>query len=115
MGMQMSKNTAGSHTTVTQASGGSHINYTNINYYSHSASASQNKQDITQDPSKFTQPVVDMMKEAAVPVRSLCLLAWHNGRKEYEEFCRKIRSVPVGRALHLPSYSSLQREWYEKF
>nr|BBC70780.1 polyprotein [Enterovirus G] len=48
-------------------------------------------------------------------VRSLCLLAWHNGRKEYEEFCRKIRSVPVGRALHLPSYSSLLREWYEKF
>nr|BBC70783.1 polyprotein [Enterovirus G] len=48
-------------------------------------------------------------------VRSLCLLAWHNGKKEYEEFCRKIRSVPVGRALHLPSYSSLLREWYEKF
>lgn len=48
-------------------------------------------------------------------VRSLCLLAWHNGKKEYEEFCRKIRSVPVGRALHLPSYSTLLREWYEKF
>nr|BBC70787.1 polyprotein [Enterovirus G] len=48
-------------------------------------------------------------------VRSLCLLAWHNGRREYEEFCRKIRLVPVGRALHLPSYSSLLREWYEKF
>uniref|UniRef100_O41174 Genome polyprotein n=2 Tax=Porcine enterovirus 9 (strain UKG/410/73) TaxID=64141 RepID=POLG_PEV9U len=70
MGMQMSKNTAGSHTTVTQASGGSHINYTNINYYSHSASASQNKQDITQDPSKFTQPMVDIMKESAVPLKS---------------------------------------------
>nr|UWR86913.1 polyprotein [Enterovirus G] len=48
-------------------------------------------------------------------VRSLCLLAWHNGKKEYEDFCRKIRSVPVGRALQLPSYSSLLREWYEKF
>nr|QLT57182.1 polyprotein [Enterovirus G] len=70
MGMQMSKNTAGSHTTVTQASGGSTIKYTNINYYSHSASASQNKQDITQDPSKFTQPVVDLMKESAVPLKS---------------------------------------------
>nr|UAJ21489.1 polyprotein [Porcine enterovirus G]UAJ21490.1 polyprotein [Porcine enterovirus G] len=70
MGMQMSKNTAGSHTTVTQASGGSNIHYTNINYYSHSASASQNKQDITQDPSKFTQPVVDIMKESAVPLKS---------------------------------------------
>nr|BBC70760.1 polyprotein [Enterovirus G] len=70
MGMQMSKNTAGSHTTVTQASGGSNIHYTNVNYYSHSASASQNKQDITQDPSKFTQPVVDLMKESAVPLKS---------------------------------------------
>nr|BCD33924.1 polyprotein [Enterovirus G] len=70
MGMQMSKNVAGSHTTVTQASGGSTIKYTNINYYSHSASASQNKQDITQDPEKFTRPVVDVMKEAAVPLKS---------------------------------------------
>nr|UYE91110.1 polyprotein [Porcine enterovirus G] len=70
MGLQMSKNVAGSHTTVTQASGGSTIKYTNINYYNHSASASQNKQDITQDPSKFTQPVVDVMKEAAVPLKS---------------------------------------------
>lgn len=66
----MSKNVAGSHTTVTQASGGSNIHYTNVNYYNHSASASQNKQDIAQDPSKFTQPVVDMMKEAAVPLKS---------------------------------------------
>nr|ULF99583.1 MAG: polyprotein [Enterovirus sp.] len=70
MGMQMSKNVAGSHTTVTQASGGSTIKYTNINYYNHSASASQNKQDIAQDPSKFTQPVVDLMKESAVPLKS---------------------------------------------
>ncbi len=68
--MQMSKNVAGSHTTVTKASGGSNIYYTNVNYYNHSASASQNKQDVTQDPSKFTQPVVDVMKEAAVPLKS---------------------------------------------
>lgn len=66
----MSRNVAGSHTTVTKASNGSTINYTNINYYNHSASASQNKQDVTQDPSKFTQPVVDVMKEAAVPLKS---------------------------------------------
>nr|BBC70775.1 polyprotein [Enterovirus G] len=70
MGAQMSRNTAGSHTTVTHASGGSNIHYTNVNFYSHSASASQNKQDLAQDPSKFTQPVVDMMKEAAVPLKS---------------------------------------------
>nr|QGH82161.1 polyprotein [Goat enterovirus] len=70
MGAQVSKNTAGSHTTGTYATGGSSINYTNINYYSHSASASQNKQDFSQDPSKFTQPVVDMMRESAVPLKS---------------------------------------------
>nr|BCD33949.1 polyprotein [Enterovirus G] len=70
MGMQLSKNVAGSHTTVTQATNGSKIHYTNINYYSHSSSASQNKQDITQDPEKFTRPVVDVMKEAAVPLKS---------------------------------------------
>nr|ADW78250.1 polyprotein [Porcine enterovirus 9] len=70
MGMQMSRNVAGSHTTVTKATGGSNIYYTNVNYYNHSASASQNKQGITQDPSKFTQPVVDTMKEAAVPLKS---------------------------------------------
>nr|BBC70738.1 polyprotein [Enterovirus G] len=70
MGAQVSKNTAGSHTTGTYATGGSNIHYTNINYYSHSASASQNKQDLAQDPSKFTQPVVDVMKEAAVPLKS---------------------------------------------
>ncbi|AVJ35777.1 polyprotein [Enterovirus G] len=70
MGAQVSKNTAGSHTTGTIATGGSNIHYTNINYYSHSASASQNKQDFSQDPSKFTQPVVDLMKESAVPLKS---------------------------------------------
>lgn len=70
MGAQMSRNTAGSHTTVTNASSGANIHYTNVNYYSHSASASQNKQDLAQDPSKFTQPVVDLMKEAAVPLKS---------------------------------------------
>nr|ULF99588.1 MAG: polyprotein [Enterovirus sp.] len=70
MGAQVSKNTAGSHSTGTYAAGGSSINYTNINYYSHSASASQNKQDFTQDPSKFTQPVVDLMRESAVPLKS---------------------------------------------
>lgn len=70
MGAQVSRNTAGSHTTGTYATGGSSINYTNINYYSNSASASQNKQDFTQDPSKFTQPIADVIKEGAVPLKS---------------------------------------------
>nr|WHU98780.1 polyprotein [enterovirus D68] len=48
-------------------------------------------------------------------VRSLCYLAWHNGEEAYNEFCRKIRSVPVGRALTLPAYSSLRRKWLDSF
>nr|QGA89259.1 polyprotein [Enterovirus F] len=70
MGAQVSKNTAGSHTTGTYATGGSNIHYTNINYYENAASNSLNKQDLTQDPEKFTRPVVDVMKEAAVPLKS---------------------------------------------
>nr|SPS68036.1 polyprotein [Echovirus E5] len=48
-------------------------------------------------------------------VRSLCLLAWHNGEYEYEEFIRKIRSVPVGRCLTLPAFSTLRRKWLDSF
>nr|YP_009249473.1 3D [Enterovirus SEV-gx] len=48
-------------------------------------------------------------------VRSLCYLAWHSGQEEYEEFCEKIRSVPVGRALVLPSYRQLRNQWLDGF
>nr|AWX63812.1 polyprotein [Echovirus E12] len=48
-------------------------------------------------------------------VRSLCLLAWHNGEREYEEFIKKIRSVPVGRCLTLPAFSTLRRKWLDSF
>ncbi|AAQ73088.1 polyprotein [Echovirus E27] len=48
-------------------------------------------------------------------VRSLCLLAWHNGEHEYEEFIRKIRSIPVGRCLTLPAFSTLRRKWLDSF
>nr|AKL71247.1 polyprotein [Enterovirus B84] len=48
-------------------------------------------------------------------VRSLCLLAWHNGEHEYEEFIRKIRSVSVGRCLTLPAFSTLRRKWLDSF
>nr|ATP75737.1 polyprotein [Coxsackievirus A9] len=48
-------------------------------------------------------------------VRSLCLLAWHNGEHEYEEFIQKIRSVPVGRCLTLPAFSTLRRKWLDSF
>nr|BAD72855.1 polyprotein [Poliovirus 1] len=48
-------------------------------------------------------------------VRSLCLLAWHNGEEEYNKFLTKIRSVPIGRALLLPEYSTLYRRWLDSF
>ena len=48
-------------------------------------------------------------------VRSLCLLAWHSGEQEYEEFVSKIRSVPVGRCLTLPAFSTLRRKWLDSF
>nr|AFV48065.1 polyprotein [WUHARV Sapelovirus 2] len=48
-------------------------------------------------------------------VTSLCLLAWHNGKEIYEEFCNKIRSTPVGRALSLPSFEVLRYNWLDLF
>lgn len=48
-------------------------------------------------------------------VRSLCLLAWHNGEETYNKFLTQIRSVPVGRALLLPEYSTLRRRWLDSF
>nr|WES14254.1 polyprotein [rhinovirus C53] len=48
-------------------------------------------------------------------VRSLCQLAWHNGREVYETFLQKIRSVEVGRTLNLPPYSYLHHRWIDNF
>nr|QOI17234.1 polyprotein [enterovirus A122] len=48
-------------------------------------------------------------------VRSLCLLAWHAGREEYEEFVNKIRTVPIGKVLSIPQYDNLRRTWLESF
>nr|QXL74855.1 polyprotein [rhinovirus C11] len=48
-------------------------------------------------------------------VNSLCLLAWHNGKQQYEDFVQKVRSVPVGRTLYLPPYEYLERRWIDKF
>nr|QOK36407.1 polyprotein [Coxsackievirus A8] len=48
-------------------------------------------------------------------VRSLCLLAWHNGKQEYEKFVNTIRSVPIGKALAIPNYENLRRNWLELF
>nr|QUX37324.1 polyprotein [rhinovirus C56] len=48
-------------------------------------------------------------------VRSLCQLAWHNGKDLYDGFLEQIRSCAVGRRLQLPPYSSLYRQWIDEF
>lgn len=48
-------------------------------------------------------------------VHSLCLLSWHNGEEQYNDFIQKVRSVPVGRTLYLPPYTVLNRAWIDKF
>nr|AMB19799.1 polyprotein [Rhinovirus C] len=48
-------------------------------------------------------------------VRSLCLLAWHNGQEKYEDFLAKIRSCNVGKQLYLPPYQSLYTQWIDEF
>nr|QWN56554.1 polyprotein [rhinovirus C42] len=48
-------------------------------------------------------------------VRSLCLLAWHNGKEKYEEFLIKVRSCHVGKQLYLPPYQSLYTQWLDEF
>lgn len=70
MGAQVSTQKTGSHENQNVAANGSTINYTTINYYKESYAASATKQDFSQDPSKFTQPVVDALKETAPPLKS---------------------------------------------
>ncbi|AAL69636.2 polyprotein [enterovirus A124] len=70
MGAQVSTQKSGSHENTNFAAGGSTINYTTINYYKDSYAASANKQDFSQDPSKFTQPVVNALKEGAPVLKS---------------------------------------------
>nr|AMB19800.1 polyprotein [Rhinovirus C] len=48
-------------------------------------------------------------------VRSLCSLAWHNGKKVYEDFLDQIKTVHLGRILHLPPYSYLRSRWLDNF
>nr|WAH67360.1 polyprotein [Coxsackievirus A12] len=70
MGAQVSTQKSGSHETSTFATEGSTINFTNINYYKDSYAASASRQDFTQDPSKFTSPILDALRETAPPLKS---------------------------------------------
>nr|ATP75727.1 polyprotein [Coxsackievirus A5]ATP75729.1 polyprotein [Coxsackievirus A5]ATP75730.1 polyprotein [Coxsackievirus A5] len=70
MGAQVSTTKTGSHENGNIATGGSTINYTNINYYRDSYAAAATRQDFTQDPNKFTSPVLDALREVAPPLKS---------------------------------------------
>ncbi|EHI0387423.1 hypothetical protein J3O02_005292, partial [Escherichia coli] len=62
----MSKQNVGSHENSVSATGGSVIKYFNINYYKDSASSGLTKQDFSQDPSKFTQPLAEALTNPAL-------------------------------------------------
>ncbi|EGF1534309.1 hypothetical protein IB316_004534, partial [Salmonella enterica subsp. enterica serovar Enteritidis] len=62
----MSKQNTGSHENAINANNGGVIKYFNINYYKDSASSGLTKQDFSQDPSKFTQPLVDTLTNPAL-------------------------------------------------
>nr|QWN56645.1 polyprotein [rhinovirus C44] len=66
MGAQVSRQTTGSHENAISASNGGLIKYFNINYYKDSASSGLAKQDFSQDPSKFTQPLADVLTNPAL-------------------------------------------------
>nr|QEO75964.1 polyprotein [Rhinovirus C] len=66
MGAQVSRQNNGTHESGVTASNGSVIKYFNINYYKDSASSGLSRQDFSQDPSKFTQPLVDTLTNPAL-------------------------------------------------
>ncbi|EHG2826687.1 hypothetical protein J4S78_004677, partial [Salmonella enterica subsp. enterica serovar Typhi] len=66
MGAQVSRQTTGSHENAITANNGGLIKYFNINYYKDSASSGLAKQDFSQDPSKFTQPLADVLTNPAL-------------------------------------------------
>ncbi|QBF51813.1 polyprotein [Rhinovirus C41] len=66
MGAQVSKQSNGTHENVVSASNGAVVKYFNINYYKDSASSGLSRQDFSQDPSKFTQPLVDTLTNPAL-------------------------------------------------
>nr|YP_009508952.1 1A (VP4) [Simian enterovirus SV4] len=63
MGAQVSRQTSGAHETRIRAEQGANIHYTNINYYRDAASNAASKMDYSQDPDKFTKPVLDAISE----------------------------------------------------
>lgn len=66
MGAQVSRQSVGSHETMIHAGTGAVVKYFNVNYYKDAASSGLTKQDFSQDPSKFTQPVADVLTNPAL-------------------------------------------------
>nr|UVH30897.1 polyprotein [Bovine picornavirus] len=48
-------------------------------------------------------------------ILSLCQLAWHNGRDEYEDFILRCKSIPIGKMMRYPEFDVLRQNWLDKF
>nr|UBI50764.1 polyprotein [rhinovirus A30] len=70
MGAQVSRQNVGTHSTQNSVSNGSSLNYFNINYFKDAASNGASKLDFTQDPSKFTDPVKDVLEKGIPTLQS---------------------------------------------
>ena len=84
----MSTQKTGAHETGLTANGNSIIHYTNINYYKDAASNSANRQDFSQDPGKFTEPVKDIMVKT--------LPALNSPSAEECGYSDRVRSITLG-------------------
>nr|YP_009249463.1 VP4 [Enterovirus SEV-gx] len=69
MGASVSKSSSGEHENALIAESGSSIKFTNINYYNDSCASASSVASLQQDPSKFTQPVVDALKAGEVMMK----------------------------------------------
>nr|WAK75533.1 polyprotein [rhinovirus A12] len=70
MGAQVSRQNVGTHSTQNSVSGGSSLNYFNINYFKDAASSGASRLDFSQDPSKFTDPVKDVLTKGIPTLQS---------------------------------------------
>nr|WAK75523.1 polyprotein [rhinovirus A38] len=70
MGAQVSRQNVGTHSTQNSVSGGSSLNYFNINYFKDAASSGASKLEFSQDPSKFTDPVKDVLEKGIPTLQS---------------------------------------------
>lgn len=70
MGAQVSRQNVGTHSTQNTVANGSSLNYFNINYFKDAASSGASRLDFSQDPSKFTDPVKDVLTKGIPTLQS---------------------------------------------